>query len=169
MGIKEIFLLLYLFTAVLEDFRSDRIPNWWILFGLGMGVLSMAGEGRAAYADYIAGCIIPFVLLIVLYALRVLGAGDVKLFMVTGLFLGRKEILWVMVWSFVFGGIYAFIKLIRGRCFRQRFSYLFHYVKRIAINGKPEAYVQEKATEEMLLHFSLCILLGSFFMIGGSL
>lgn len=165
--IKEIFLLCYLFTAVLEDFRSHKIPNWWILFGFSIGLLSLLEKRTNPYYYYISGCIIPFFLLILLYSIRVLGAGDIKLFMVAGLFLGRKEILQVIAWSFLFGGIYAFISLLRKRCFRQRFSYLFSYVKRIAVNGKIEAYVTDGWKEEMVLHFSLCILLGYLPVLGG--
>lgn len=165
--IKEIFLLCYLFTAVLEDFRSRKIPNWWILFGFSIGLLSLLEKRTNPYYYYISGCAVPFFLLILLYCIRVLGAGDIKLFMVAGLFLGRKEILQVIAWSFLFGGIYAFIKLLRKRCFRQRFSSLFSYVKRIAVKGKIEAYVTDGWKEEMVLHFSLCILLGYLPVLGG--
>lgn len=168
MSIKQIFLLLYLFTAVLEDFRSRRIPNWWVVFGLGIGILSIF-EGNISPYSYVIGCFLPFFLLFFLYCIRVLGAGDIKLFMVTGLFLGGKEILHVMLWSFLFGGIYALICLIRRKSFRQRFMYLFHYVKRVAVNGRMEAYVEGAWNEEIVLHFSLCILLGCLPVIGGAL
>ena len=169
MHIKQIFLLLYLFTAVLEDFHSRKIPNWWIVFGFGIGLFSLLGERTNPYLYYVIGCLIPFFLLILLYVIRVLGAGDIKLFMVVGLFLGRAEILRVMAWSFLFGGIYAFINLIRRKSFRQRFTYLFSYVKRVAVNGKIEDYVTGRWDEEIVLHFSLCILLGCLAVVGGVL
>lgn len=168
MHIKEVFLLLYLFTAVLEDFHSYKIPNWWLLFGFSIGLLSLLEERENLYY-YITGCFLPFFLFILLYAIRVLGAGDIKLFMVTGLFLGRREILHVIAWAFLFGGIYALIELVRKKCFRRRFAYLFSYIKRVAVNGKPEAYVTDGWEDEMVLHFSLCIFLGCLPVIGGIL
>lgn len=169
--IKGIFLLLYLFTAVLEDFRNHKIPNWWILFGFSIGLLSMLEEkgNFDSYMNYIIGCFLPFFPLILLYSIRVLGAGDVKLFMAVGLFLGRKEILQVMIWSFLFGGIYALIEMLRKKCFRRRFTYLFSYIRRVAASGKLEAYVTDGWEDEMVLHFSLCILLGCLPVIGGTL
>lgn len=166
MHIKETFLLFYLFTAVLQDFRNRKIPNGWILFGVGIGLLSLLEEKISPYY-YISACFLPFFLLILLYKIRVLGAGDIKLFMVAGLFLGRKEILQVIVWAFLFGGIYALIQLFRKKCFRRRFTYLFSYIKRVAVNGKIEAYVTENWEEEMVLHFSLCVFLGCLPIIGG--
>lgn len=169
MHIKQIFLFLYLFTAVLEDFRNRRIPNWWIVFGIGIGLFSLLGERTNPYLYYVIGCLIPFFLLIILYIIRVLGAGDIKLFMIVGLFLGKIEILHVIAWSFLFGGIYAVIKLIRRKSFRQRFTYLLSYVKRAAVSGKLEDYVTGSWDEEIVLHFSLCILLGCLPVIGGVL
>ena len=167
MHIKQIFLFLYLFTAVLEDFHSRRIPNWWIVVGLGAGALSLLEDRAYPYHYYVIGCLIPFFLLILLYGIRVLGAGDIKLFMVTGLFMGSIEILQVIAWSFLFGGIYAFIRMVRRKNFRQRFAYLFSYVKRVAISGKAEDYVAGSWEEEIVLHFSLCILLGCLPVMGG--
>lgn len=167
--IKELFLLLYLFTAVLEDFRSCKIPNWWILFGFSVGLLSLLEKDVQLHLYYITGWFLPFFLLILFYMIRVLGAGDIKLLMVVGLFLGRREILQVIAWSFFFGGIYALIKLIRGKCFRQRFTYFFSYLRRVAVKGKAESYVTGDWTEEMVVHFSLCIFLGCLPVIGGVL
>lgn len=170
MYIREIFLLLFLFTAVLEDFRSRKIPNWWILFGFSVGMLSLLEEKtNSSYVYYVTGCLLPFFLLFLFYGIRVLGAGDIKLFMVVGLFLGRKEIFYVILWSFLFGGIYAIIKLFREKCFRKRFAYFFSYLKRVVVNGRLETYVIGDWKEEMVLHFSLCILLGCLPVIGGVL
>ena len=167
MHIKQIFLFLYLFTAVLEDFHSRKIPNWWIVFGFSMGMLFLFGENANQYHYYAVGCLIPFFLLIVLYGIRVLGAGDIKLFMVVGLFLGGIEILYVIAWSFLVGGIYALFRMIRRKSLRQRLIYLFSYVKRTAVSGKVETYVTGSWNEETVLHFSLCILLGCLPAIGG--
>ncbi len=169
MGIKQIFLIFYLFTAVLEDFHSRRIPNWWIVFGLGIGVLSVFVEEKNSYLYYAAGCLLPFFLLFLFYCVKVIGAGDIKLFMVTGLFLGVKEVLYVMLCSFLIGGVYALICLIRRKSFKRRFTYLFHYVKRVVKSGRPEAYVEGAWNREMVLYFSPCILLGCLPVIGGVL
>lgn len=167
MNMKQLFLLLYLFTAVLEDFRSCKIPNRWILFGLGIGTLALLEEREALYLDYVIGCILPLILLFLLYCIRVLGAGDIKLLMVCGLFLGKDAVLQVIAGSFLFGGIYAFVRLIRTKSFRQRFGYLLCYVKRVAAGGRIEEYVEGDWEKESVLHFSLCILLGCLPVIGG--
>lgn len=169
MTIKYIFLLLYLFTAVLEDFRSCKIPNRWILIGLVAGVLSLLEEDRGACPDYIMGCVFPFILLFFFYCIRVLGAGDIKVFMICGLFLGTDAIVHVIVWAFFFGGIYAVIRLIRTKSFRKRFLCFFAYAKQVARTGRIGRYVEEGWEKESVLHFSLCIFLGCLPVIGGML
>lgn len=160
-GIKHLFLFLYLFIAVLEDFRKSKISNWWVLFGIIVGFLFFLAEGeKEVLINGIAGMSIPFVLLFLLYLLRVLGAGDVKLFMVAGLFLGKEGIIEALVGAFLAGGIYAGCKLIKTKGFKSRFLYLGQYVKRILVTGKPEEYVKGPWERKAVIHFSLCIFLG---------
>lgn len=159
--IKHLFLFLYLFIAVLEDFRKSKISNWWVLFGIIVGFLFLLAEGEEkTLLNGIVGMGIPFVFLFLPYLLRVLGAGDVKLFMVAGLFLGQEGIIKAFVSAFLTGGIYAGYKLIRTKGFKSRFLYLGQYVKRIRITGKLEEYVKGPWERKAVIHFSLCIFLG---------
>jgi len=72
-------------------------------------------DGVRGLLDSLLGIIVPFLLLIVLYALRMLGAGDVKLFSAIGAVLGVRAALWIMAYSFLAGGVIALIILIINR------------------------------------------------------
>ncbi len=169
-GVKYLFLCLYLFLAVLEDFRNRKISNWQILFGLGIGFLFLLKEGgRENVADGLIGMCLPFVLLFLLYAFRTLGAGDVKLFMVAGLFLGKSGVLKGMCWAFLFGGILALCKMIKTKGVKTRFQYLGNYVKYMFKTRSMEVYVKGAWKQDMVIHFSLCIWLGCLPVIGGVL
>ncbi len=54
-----------------------------------------------------------------LYALRAMGAGDVKLMMMVGAFLGPMQTLGVVVLTFVSGGVLAIVMALWQRSFRQ--------------------------------------------------
>lgn len=158
---------MYLFTAVLEDYQNRKVPNWWIVFGIGIGILAFLEEGELL--PYLVGFIIPFILLFGLYCIRVIGAGDIKLLMVTGLFMGGKEILTIILLSFVFGGVYSFIKLLKTKSLRRRFRYLTDYIIGIFRKRELAMYVEGDWEEEMVLNFSFCIFLGALPVIGGML
>lgn len=95
----------FLFMAVESDVRSLRIPNWLNLAGLAVafahaGVLSgWAGIGSAALG---AGAALA--VLFPAFAIRALGAGDVKALMVLGAALGAAALPALLWWSVLSGG-----------------------------------------------------------------
>ena len=87
----DVTLTIFLSAAVLLDFRFDKIPNPLIITGIFTGFL-INGSFRGAHglADALAGGLLPFLLLFLLHILSMIGAGDIKLFMVAGAFLGLR-------------------------------------------------------------------------------
>jgi len=103
-------LMLLLVVAAVVDCRRMRIPNWitvpGMLYGLGWHTFSgasAAGGGAFSAAGLAGGLIV----LLPLYALRVLGAGDVKLMAAVGAFLGLAATLKAVLFVFVVGGVLA--------------------------------------------------------------
>ena len=82
-----IILLVYLFIAAVMDLKIRRIKNFYIIIGLVIALIS----GFDRFDTYI-GILIPLFLTILFY-LRLLGAGDIKLLMVTGAFLGAHSLI----------------------------------------------------------------------------
>lgn len=166
-ALQKIFLLLYLFTGVIMDFATRKISNGWILFGLAVGfICSFLEGGITGVALSILGMCISL-LLLVLFVFRALGAGDIKLFMVIGVFLLKDELLKIMVVSFLLGGVGALWKLIRTGGFKKRFSYLWNYVLQVAVTGKMVAYKKNVWEDDAVIHFSLYIFLAVALVLGG--
>ncbi len=94
-----------LLVAMWQDAAMRRIPNtlmlWGSLTALGLSV-SPHGIGLGSA---IAGGMVGFFGFWVLYLLRGVGAGDVKLAGATGLFLGYPNMLWVNLLILLSGGI----------------------------------------------------------------
>ena len=87
-------LLTVLAFAVAADFREMRISNRLIASGLMMGLaLRILGEGGAGIVHFLVNISIPVILLFLLFQLRVIGAGDIKLFSVAGGFLSMRQLL----------------------------------------------------------------------------
>lgn len=123
-------LLTALAVAVSTDLLSRRIANRLIIAGIATalifhltaapaaGVLAATGGSIGAGAS-VSGLAVGFVALFPLYALRAMGAGDVKLMMMVGAFLGPLQTLGVVVLTFAAGGVLAIAMALWQRSFRQ--------------------------------------------------
>jgi prepilin peptidase CpaA len=100
-------LLVWVGVAAWWDVRTRRIPNQWVVVGLllGLGVTSFQGM----WIDALSGAGLALVLGFVPFALRALGAGDVKATIVVGLFVGPIGVLKVVLITAIGSGAYAVI------------------------------------------------------------
>ena len=106
-------LLTVLVFAVAADFREMRISNRLIASGLMMGLaLRILGEGGAGIVHFLVNISIPVILLFLLFQLRVIGAGDIKLFSVAGGFLSMRQLLYVILAAFVAAAVIGLGKLL---------------------------------------------------------
>ncbi|CAM3152726.1 prepilin peptidase [Janthinobacterium lividum] len=130
-------MLLCLFTlagllaaALWHDLRSRRIPNRLVLCGTLAGLLLNtavpAGSGLFDPAfgglgllQALAGAGAGLALLLPMYLLRALGAGDVKLMAMCGAFLGPLGILEAVLLTCLAGGVLALAAALAGRRLRQ--------------------------------------------------
>lgn len=90
----------------------------FVLFGISGGFNS------------IFATLLPVILLFVLYALRMLGAGDIKLFSAIGAVMGLEFVLYTLAFSFISGGIIAILLMAIRKNGRTRLLYLGHYLKK---------------------------------------
>ncbi len=104
--------------AAVLDVRSRRIPNWLVLAGAATGFAwqmfypALVGGGLA-FA--LKGMLVGFALLLPLYLLRAMGAGDVKLMAMVGTFLGPWDVASAALLSFIAGGVVALgVSLAKG-------------------------------------------------------
>ena len=101
-------LVCVLIVAVITDIRSQRIPNWLtfsaMIVGVGYNVIS---AGTAGLIFGVGGLLLGMGLLIILYALGGMGAGDVKLMGAVGSIIGPQMVIWATVYTALAGGIYA--------------------------------------------------------------
>jgi len=115
-------LVLLLVVASALDVRTRRIPNWLTLSGAMVGIALSplgAGDPRHAALMAVAGMGAGLALLLPLYLLRVIGAGDVKLMAMVGAFVGVSQIVPAVLCVFVAGGVLALAWSAYRRVFRR--------------------------------------------------
>lgn len=102
----------FLFLAIHQDVRGLRIPNWLTLPALLGAIAAGAWQGALpGFATALAGAGIALAVLFVPFALRVLGAGDVKAGMVLGALWGADAFLPALWWMVLAGGLLALVLL----------------------------------------------------------
>lgn len=125
--------------------REQRISNRLIVFGLIIGlILRVFGEGSIGIVHFLVNISIPVILLFLLFQLRALGAGDIKLFSVVGGFVETRQLVAVMAVSFVVAALVGIAKIL--------------YLK------KSDKYCGKKKT---LIHFSFAILISYLYVVWG--
>lgn len=151
------------------DFLKFKISNRFILISLILGILLFLLEKNwtSLFRGSLAA-IVPIIMLIPLFALGVLGAGDIKLFSVIGLIKGLTFLLHTMLISLFVAGILSIIFLIKTKGFQTRLSYLSSYIKVISNQTKQSGklkllpyYDIQKNGHAATIHYSIAILVGA--------
>ena len=120
----------WLLLAAWADIRSRRIPNALVLAGIVCGltlqVLAPQGGGLFAFwwgglgaVDALLGGLAGLALFMPLYLLRAVGAGDVKLLAMVGVWLGPKLIFGAALLTLVAGGLLALLAMLATRSSRR--------------------------------------------------
>lgn len=104
-----------LIVAVGSDIKTMRIPNWCIAGGAAAGLMIAGLPGGMGYSNAVIGGAVGLALLLPFYALRVLGAGDVKLMAVLGMFTGVPGMFGMILATFAAGGLLSLLWMVRHK------------------------------------------------------
>ena len=97
-----------LILAAIQDIRFSKISNRLIVTGLGVGLLFQVMEHQVlGVYFFMRNVSVPVILLYLFFQMRVLGAGDIKLFSMIGSILTIQELYRCMVYGFLAGGLMA--------------------------------------------------------------
>lgn len=136
-------LVILLIVIAWQDIRSRRIPNKLVLIGVvsgivlngllpeGSGFNNVMLPGGVGWLPALQGLGIGMAVLLPLYLLRAMGAGDVKLMAMVGAFLGPGDTLGALLATFVAGGVMALIMALVTK----RFGQLMQNIKLLLLGG----------------------------------
>jgi prepilin peptidase CpaA len=106
--LTDICLAVLVLIAGASDIRSRRIPNWLTLSGMCTGLtLHASTAGYTGLRLSAAGMLLGFGAYFVLYCLRAMGAGDVKLMAAVGAIVGPAGWISVFIATAIAGGFLA--------------------------------------------------------------
>lgn len=115
-------LVALLLAAAVIDWRTYRIPNWLTVGGMAFGLIYAVAVHPGTLSGFLlslAGLATGLIVLLPVYALRVMGAGDVKLMAMVGAMVGAPAVLYPIAATLVVGGVVAVAFSVYRRAFRR--------------------------------------------------
>lgn len=117
LGLAYAVLFALLIPASIIDFKWQIIPNRLILLGILAGVMVVIPAGLISLVSAAKGFLAGGLLMLVMFFLSLgrLGGGDIKLTAVIGLFVGWRQVLLVVFFSYLVGGLTSLFLLLTKR------------------------------------------------------
>ena len=101
--------------AVFTDLFKNKIFNAWVIPALSTGVISSLIQGSDRLFESLSAVGVAFLILLPVYFLKGIAAGDVKLFMSAASFLSVSDTLSCILVSFLVAGIISVLIIIFKR------------------------------------------------------
>lgn len=159
------FVAVVLVIAAVIDGRQLRVPNWltfpFALSGLAAGAILGGGDGVLSSAE---GLVLGLVLLLPLYAIGGMGAGDVKLLAGVGAWIGPAPTLGAFVATTAVGGLMALVMVLRSGRWAwhlARFQLIAHEVLTVRDPVALSAMAAERKPTMLLLPYGIPMAVGS--------
>lgn len=153
----EAILLLMVIIAAVYDIRYRRIPNWLTGSGVLVGLvlnsfLQTPAPAILSFGGFwfaLKGLLLAFGVYFFLYALRAMGAGDVKLMAAVGAMVGWQDWFGIFILSALIGGLAALVLSLAKRRLKTTFWNVGFIISemghgRPAYLGKEELDVRSK-------------------------
>jgi prepilin peptidase CpaA len=110
--------LLWLLLVAVFDFRQRRVPNWLVLAGALLAIATLAlgsNPFEISWRSSLLGAVIGFACLLFFYANSLMGAGDVKVAAILGLWVGLAGLLPIWIASSLLAAAHGVIWLLLRR------------------------------------------------------
>ncbi|MCI8805475.1 MAG: prepilin peptidase [Clostridiales bacterium] len=145
--LKIFLIIISLGFAAYSDFKIRKVRNKLIVITSIMGTIISVFLKDISIVQILLGLAAPFVICLPFYLLKMLKAGDIKLFMMIGMVMGFDYIIRCMALSVLTGGVISIFVVIKRKCFIKRMRYLFEYLKSLYYLQKPTVYMNDNKSE----------------------
>lgn len=162
---KYVLVCILLIFVIYTDTKSYSVKNSVILFFAAAGLIVNCVElGVTGLVNWLMGISLPILVLFVLFILRMLGAGDIKLIGVIGGLLGLDFLMKSSVYMLIVAGVMALMKMLIERNLIIRLKHFFNFIRNIIINRQIGIYDQlNKEDKSHVIRLSYAIGAGTIY------
>src|SRR5215472_14200493 len=152
-------------AAAVIDLQQHRIPNWLTYPAIGMALLLRTHYfGWWGLLTALGGGLLAGGIVFLFYAVRAMGAGDLKLMAALGSLVGPHHIVYVLLGTGIAGGVFALIYAAYRRRLRATFSNvgaLLKFHASAGLHAHPELHID--TPEALRLPYCLTIAAGTLY------
>lgn len=141
--------------CVYTDIRYYKVSNKVLAGFLLAAIVINVFKGRL-WPHGLEGLVLPFVICIIPYKCRAIGAGDVKLYCVIGAYIGRSMILSCMIWSLCIAAVMSVAKFVSVSQDYKNYARRFGRELTEIINCEKISDIRS----ELRIHYTIAIMLG---------
>lgn len=151
-------LFVFLLIVFVTDLVKTKIPNIYTIPSVLIGLLYyLFQDGWHGFLFSLSGCFVGFILLVLLYIFRAVGAGDVKLFAAIGALTGISFTLYTLMYAIFYAGMIGIVVI-----FMRRPS-LFKWKERIyafvcTVIFREKRYLQQASSPVTHFPFMLAVM-----------
>ncbi len=153
-------LSLFLLFFSLLDLSTRKVPNSLILIMTWIGLtMALLPNSEISLGFAFMGFVLGFIFFLPPYLMGAMGAADVKVFAVTGLYLGPYDIVSAFIYTLLSGGVIALFYWVYAKVNGLRIAgwRLFHFNKNESLVTKPEASNQVTLPYVVAIFFGVLI------------
>lgn len=152
-------------VAATIDGIKLKVPNW-ITFPMILSgwAFNFATDGWAGLECSLLGTAVGLGVLIWLYAIGGMGAGDVKMFAGVGAWMLPETTLYAFCWGTIIGGVIAIVQVLVSGEWRKHQTQFFMILNEILTIGNPaklSALAAERKSSMRLLPYGVPLAIGS--------
>lgn len=159
---KMLLIMTLMTIAVIMDMRCFKVKNSLCAVFCLIGILyNVLAGGFYNIHAYLLGIITPFIILFPLYALNMLGAGDIKLLCAAGALVGINDILFSVAYSFIIGLVISLYIMAVRRNLRSRLKKVYTYFNTCFLLISIVPYEKANSESDGRMHFTIPIAIGT--------
>lgn len=150
------FLTVLMFMIAIIDYKKSKIPNICILTGMVYGMMyQFLHNGMEGVVFSIIQAFVLFMLFYPFYLVKGLGAGDVKLFMMLGMYFPPQELLNCLFITFLLAAGKCMFSMIRYEKTRNRLLYFMRYIRKLCITKVLDEYEWDKSGKATIVRLAI--------------
>ncbi len=154
-------LYVLLLIAAMMDTMTLKVRNYLIITGYLLGfAISIHVRGSSGIAFSLFGILVSIAALGIFYYFHMIGAGDVKLLSVVGIFLGPADLFYSLLPILLAGGVLSLAKILIERNLIERLQYLAEYFTKYFTERRLIPYYRGEMDKSGVIPLSVAILIG---------